>query len=161
DSLRKTETNLLAQFTGESLYVRKIREQIGDFDKQKRQLEEEYPQLVKSIAFTGAAARLAFPAMDPSIEAYHIATLEAQTNTLHSQLDKVRAEAAEIKKAEAKIAELRREKAVIETNYRNYQTSLEQAKIDQALGPGKVPGITVVQEPSPPAKDSSKTMKPI
>ena len=161
DSLRKTETNLLAQFTGESLYVRKVREQIGDFEKQKRQLEEEYPRLAKSNARAAAAAGLTVPAMDPSIEAYRITALEAQTNTLHSQLETVRAEAGEIKKAEAKITELKREKAVLETNYRNYQTSLEQAKIDQALGPGKVPNITVVQEPSPPAKDSSKTIKPM
>src|SRR6266568_6313774 len=163
DAMRKTATNLLAQFTGQSVYVKTIREQIADFEQQKRKLEEEYPQLAKPYSATPpqVAMNQAVPTFDPLIEAYRITTLEAQTNTLHSQLKMVLAEAAEVKNAEAKITELKREKELLETNYRNAQTTLEQAKLDQALGPGKVPNINVVQEPSPPAKDLSKTMKPM
>ncbi len=163
DSLRKNETNLLAQFTGQSLYVKNIRERIADFDQQKRKLEEEYPQLVKPNlpAPLPTVVNQAVPSFDPSIESYRITTLEAQTNTLHAQLQMVLAEAAEVKNAGAKITELKREKELLEANYRNSQTTLEQAKLDQALGPGKVPNINVVQEPSPPAKDSSKTLKPM
>ena len=163
DSLRKNETNLLAQFTGESPYVKKIRERIADFELQTRKLEQDYPQLTKpnSPSPLPVAVNQAVPSFDPLIEAYRITTLEAQTNTLHSQLKVVLAEAAEVKNAEAKITELKREKDLLETNYRNSQTTLEQAKLDQSLLPGKVPNINVVQEPSPPAKDSSKTLKPM
>ena len=163
DSLRKTETNLLAQFTGESPYVKKVRERIADFELQTRKLEQDYPQLTKpnSPSPLPVAVNQAVPSFDPLIEAYRITTLEAQTNTLHSQLKVVLAEAAEVKNAEAKITELKREKDLLETNYRNSQTTLEQAKLDQSLLPGKVPNINVVQEPSPPAKDSSKTLKPM
>jgi uncharacterized protein involved in exopolysaccharide biosynthesis/Mrp family chromosome partitioning ATPase len=161
DSLRKTETNLLAQFTGQSQYVKTVREQIAGFEQQKRKLEEDYPQLTKPSALFPAAANQAGPTMNPFMETYRITILQAETNTLHSQLDLVLAEAAEIKKAEAKITELKREKELLETNYRNYQFTLEQAKLDQALGPGKVPNINVVQEPSPPFKNSSKTLKPM
>jgi len=161
DSLHKNETNLLAQFTGESTYVKNIRQQIGDFEKEKRKLEEDHPQLGRPSLSLPAAASAGLPGMDAAIEGYRIRTLEAETNTLHSQLGSVVAEAGEIRKAEAKITELRREKELLEVNYRNYQTTLEQARIDQALGPGKVPNINVVQEPSPPAKDVSKTLKPM
>ncbi len=163
DALRKNETNLLAQFTGQSSYVKNVRERIADFEQQKRKLEEEYPELAKPKLPSPLpmAVNQAVPSFDPSIESYRITTLEAQTNTLHSQLQMVLAEAGEVKNAEAKITELKREKELLETNYRNAQTTLEQAKLDQALGPGKVPNINVVQEPSPPAKDLSKTMKPM
>ena len=163
DAMRKTATNLLAQFAGQSVYVKNIRERIADFEQQKRKLEEEYPQLAKPYSATPpqVAMNQAVPTFDPLIEAYRITTLEAQTNTLHSQLNVVQAEAAVVKNAEAKITELKREKELLETNYRNSQTTLEQAKLDQALGPGKVPNINVVQEPSPPTKDSSKTIKPM
>jgi len=161
DSLHKTETNLLAQFTGESTYVKNVRQQIGGFEKEKRKLEEDYPQLTRRNAPLAASANAGVPGLDASIESYRIRTLEAETNTLHSQLETVLAEAGEVKKAEAKVTELRREKDLLEANYRNYQTTLEQARIDQALGPGKVPNINVVQEPSPPAKDASKTLKPM
>src|SRR5262249_33832959 len=100
DSLRKAETNLLGQFTEESVYVRRIREQIGEFEKQKRQIEAEFPQLARSSGPVAALAAAAggLPLVDPSIESYHITALEAQTNTLHLQLETVRAEATEIKK---------------------------------------------------------------
>jgi len=161
ESLRKTETNLLVQFTGDSTYVKSVRQQIGDFEKRKKKLEEDYPLLSKPIMNSFAAANPAVSSMDPAFESYRIRALEAQTNTLHSQLDTVVAEAAAIRKVEAKITELKREKEVLEANYRNYQTTLEQARLDQALGPGKVPNINVVQEPSPPTKDASKSLKPV
>ena len=159
DALRKNETNLLAQFTGQSPYVTKVREQIAGFEEQKRKLEEEYPQLTRSTASLPVAINQTGPSMNPTIEAYRITTLEAETNTLHSQLEMILTEAGEIKKAEAKITELKREKELLETNYKNYQVNLEQAKLDQRLVPGKVPNINALQDPSPPAKNSSKTLK--
>ena len=99
DSLRKMETNLLAQFTGESLYVRNVRERMTDFEKQKRTLEEEYPRLARPNAVSIGAGNPAMAAADPAIESYRITALEAATNTLHSQLEMVLAEASEIKKA--------------------------------------------------------------
>lgn len=161
DSLRKTVTNLLTQFTGQSSYVKQVREQIADFEQQQSKLEEEYPQLANpTTAFSGTVNQAASP-MNPLVEVYRISALEAETNTLHSQLETLLVEAAMIKKAEAKITELQRDKEMLETNLRTYQTVLEQAKISMAFAPGKMPNINVVQEPSPPAKDTSKTMKPM
>lgn len=166
ESLRKSETNLLAQFTGESLYVKNVRERMSGFEKQKKELETAFPQLTKPggggvTAAAGPAATGLMAGMDPNMESYRITALEAETNALHSQLETVMAEAREVKNAEAKITELTREKDLLETNYRNYQTTLEQAKIYRALGPGNVPNISVVQEPSPPAKEISKLLKPM
>ena len=161
ESLRKTVTNLLTQFTGQSSYVRTVREQIADFEQQQKKLEEDYPQLTKPTTPLSVAANQAATPMNPLLEAYHITTLEAETNTLHSQLETLLSEAAEIKKAEAKITELQRDKEMLETNLRTYQTALEQAKINLAFSPGNIPNINVVQEPSPPGRDASKTMKPM
>src|ERR1044071_4287277 len=161
DSLRKSETIMLSQFTGESHYVKNIRERIGGFEKQRKDLEAAFPQLVKSVSPVPGTANPAVAGMDPTMESYRITALEAETNTLHAQLDTVLAEAGEVKKAEAKITELTREKDLLDAHYRNYQTTLEQAKIYRALGPGNVPNINVVQEPTPPAKDMSKVLKPV
>jgi len=162
DSLRKAETNLLVQFTGESARVKGVRERIADVEQQKKKLEEEYPQLTtKPGAILPLTANPAAPTMNTLMETYRITALEAETNTLHIQLESLQAGVAEIRKAEAKITELQREKELQEASLRTYQTVLEQAKIYLAFAPGKMPNINVVQEPTPPAKDISKTMKPM
>jgi len=161
DSLRKTETNLLAQFTGDAPYVKRIRERIAEFEQQKKKLEEDHPQLIKPSAILPLTSNQAAPTMNTSMESYRITTLEAETNTLHFQLESLQAGVAEIRKAEARITELQREKELQEASLRTYQTVLEQAKIYLAFAPGKMPNINVVQEPTPPAKDLSKTVKPM
>src|SRR5206468_4725165 len=72
DALRKNETNLLAQFTGQSSYVKNVREGIADFEQQKRKLEEEYPELAKPKLPSPLpmAVNQAVPSFDPSIESY-------------------------------------------------------------------------------------------
>ena len=49
------------------------------------------------------------------------------------------------------IVRLERNKDVEETNYRYFQGTLEKARIDEALDPSKMPNISAIQRPSPPA----------
>ena len=38
-----------------------------------------------------------------------------------------------------------------ETNYKYFANTLEKARVDEALDPSKIPNISAVQRPSPPA----------
>jgi Mrp family chromosome partitioning ATPase len=78
---------------------------------------------------------------------------------LNSQLDEIRAEASKVDQMQVTIQELRRQKELEEANYRYYEASLEQSRINEALGTGKVSNISQIQTPSPPALDLSKTPK--
>jgi Mrp family chromosome partitioning ATPase len=85
--------------------------------------------------------------------------LESRIKVLNSQLDQIRTEAASVDEMEASILELQRKKQLEEANYRYFSASLEQARIDAALGAGRVTNIGRIQEPSPPVRDLSKSLK--
>jgi polysaccharide biosynthesis protein PslE len=87
-----------------------------------------------------------------------------------SQLDALRAKAAKIQTqmaslqnelktaadSEVRIADLEREVALLETNYRKYATSREQARIDRQLEDHKISNVSVVQ----PATFEARPVRP-
>ncbi len=48
---------------------------------------------------------------------------------------------------------------MLEGNYQNFAASLEQSRIDETLGPGRVSNISTVEAPTPPFKDMTKQTK--
>jgi Mrp family chromosome partitioning ATPase len=71
----------------------------------------------------------------------------------------MRTEAANVDQMAPALSDLQRRKELQESNYRYYSASLEQARIDEALGAGHVSNISQIQTPSPPFRDWSKPMK--
>jgi polysaccharide biosynthesis transport protein len=158
ESFRKRETDLLVQFTPESPLVQSIHTRITDLEQKKKKLDEEDPRLAKSEEHTSGSAAAS---VDPSVQASRISALAARIAVFKEQLEVIRAEAAKGYQAEEKISQLQRQKELQETNYRYFQANLEQAHSDESITAGKVSNINVVQEPSPPARFSSKTFKPM
>jgi succinoglycan biosynthesis transport protein ExoP len=152
----KREQELLTQFTGENALVKEARAQIADAESQKKKLEADYPQLaflsVPSSTQTGSNPGF----IDPAADIARSVALQAKIKVLSAQLEEVRAEAATADQMEVIIMELRRRLALEEENYKYYSSSLEQARIDEALGPNRVSNISMIQDPSPPFVDSKK-----
>ena len=71
----------------------------------------------------------------------------------------MRAGAARVDQLEIQILELRRKKDLDEANYKYYAASLEQSRINEALGNGSVSNISVIEAPTPPARDSKKSLQ--
>src|SRR5882672_6102402 len=154
----KLNDYLLQQgFTEENKLVKEARDQMTEVAKTKNNLEEQYPEL----------AELDFSAPTPvagSASASNIgqlASLPTRIKTLKEQLLQIQAEAAKLDEAEAKIADLQRKKTVQEGNLKYFDITLQQARIDEALGPGRVSNIKAIQMPSPPFKDFKKFYKNI
>ena len=47
--------------------------------------------------------------------------------------------------------DLERQRQLQESNYKYFEATLEKARVDEALDPSKIPNISAVQRPSPPA----------
>ena len=101
------------------------------------------------------------PVTAEAADTVQVASLPLRIRSLRAQLAEIQDEAAKLDEAEAKISDLERTKKIQEGNYQYFATSLEQARIDEALGPGRVSNINVIQQPSPPYKDFSKFYKTI
>ena len=161
DSLRKREQELLTQFTEESTRVRDVRGQLADAKSLKQRLEEAFPALAHAAATTSTVAGEAAGSIDPAAEAARLASLQTRIKVLNAQLDAIRSEAANVDQMEVSILDLRRKKDLEEANYRYYAASLEKARIDEALGAGRVSNISQIQTPSPPFTDRGKSYVPI
>jgi Mrp family chromosome partitioning ATPase len=160
DLLRTKEQGLLAQFTGENEQVKEIRTQIAETENSKSKLEGKYPALARSAVISSSTPNgTQGEPVDAAAEAIQLTALQSRIKVLNSQLDEVRAEASSLGQMEGTILELRRKRDLEETNYRYYQASLEQARINEALGAGRVSNISEIQTPSPPFVDSAKSSK--
>jgi len=160
DLLWRREQELLTQFTGESTLVKEVRGQIAEADKLKKKMEEEHPRLATLGAFLAKVAdQRVSPSVNLSTESTRAMALESRIKVLNSQLDQIRSEAGNMDEAEGAISELQRKKQLEESNYKYFAASLEQARIDGALGAGRVTNIGRIQEPSPPYRDRSKSLK--
>ena len=170
---RQREQQLLLTFTPENSRVQGARAQREAAERRKRDLETRYPALVRALAAKAAtpAGVAASPArdlaeeyaraMDQEVTALN--TMEAKVKMLTSQVEALRAEAASLDQTEGTIQQLMRKKELEESNYRRYAASLEQSRINEALGSGKVSNISIIQAPTPafidPAKEDSKLVK--
>ncbi len=159
EGLQKRELELLAYFREDNTRVRDVRAQLVEVESLKKSLEEAFPKFVRTVAPLVSSAAAPNGVVDVTAEAARISALQAKIKTLNSQLDSIRAEASKVDQMEVTILQLMRQKDLDEANYRNYSASLEQARINEALGAGSVSNISVVQTPSPSTADWSKSMK--
>jgi uncharacterized protein involved in exopolysaccharide biosynthesis/Mrp family chromosome partitioning ATPase len=74
-----------------------------------------------------------------------LAASEARLKVLEKLLSGVEAESVELNGSESRIVRLQRQKEMQEAHYRNFQESLERARIDEAIGAEKLMNINVVE----------------
>jgi uncharacterized protein involved in exopolysaccharide biosynthesis/Mrp family chromosome partitioning ATPase len=161
ETLQKKEQELLIQFTPANPMVKSIQGQIESYRKLKHDLEDENPALLatKEAPKAGGEKPLVGPAQssyDIVAEKARVAALLARMHVLNDQMDKIRQEAASVEQVEGPITELQRKKEVDEARYRSISSNLDQARLDERLGSGRVWNINTIQEPCPPYKVASK-----
>jgi uncharacterized protein involved in exopolysaccharide biosynthesis len=161
DFLRKREQELLLELTPNNSRVKLVREQLSEVNQAKAKLEDQFPALIRPMS--GAATNPSLAAIrstfDAPIEAAKINALQAKIKILANQLELVKTEASKVEQVEGSILELLRKKELEEANYRYYAARLEQSRINEALGSGKVSNISQIQTPTPPFSDLSKVKK--
>jgi len=156
---KRQDDYLLQQgFTEENRLVKEVRNKILEVNKTKLDLENKNPGLADlELALPPAGTGAAEP--ESGSQAGQLSSLPLRVKALRAQLAEIQTEAARLGEAEAKIADLERKKKIQEGNYTYFATSLEQARIDEQLGPGRVSNIKPIQTPTPPYKDFSKFHK--
>jgi Mrp family chromosome partitioning ATPase len=85
--------------------------------------------------------------------------LQSKIKVLIGQLDELRKEASVMYEAEGTITDLQRKRELAESHYKYFSESLENSRIDERLGSGRIPNISRIQEPSPAFKVQTKIYK--
>lgn len=149
------EQELSSQFTSENSRVIQARSQIAEAESALRRLREKHPRLTRSTAtpspgFTeGTVATEDAASVELQITAH-----QAKIRELNSQYERLRADATRLDQMEGTILELRRKRELEEANYRYYAANLEQARINETLGNGKVSNISQIQAASPAFREN-------
>lgn len=167
DYLRRTEQELLSQFTDENQRVKDVRAQLAAAEQKKEDWETKYPRLASITTGTPAATSTttgptaAGEVIDLQAEAAFLAGLQSKIKVLNSELAQVKASAAGVDGVEANISDLERQRELQEQNYKYYAEHLEATRIDEALGSGRALNIAEIQAPTAPSPDFKKFYKMI
>jgi uncharacterized protein involved in exopolysaccharide biosynthesis/Mrp family chromosome partitioning ATPase len=144
--------DVLTQFTEEAPAVKQLRAMLNETETQKAQMETQHPALTQVRPVTTTSSNQG-PSYDPITEGAKINAIQARIDLLLKQMEQIRTEAFNLDQMEVGILELRRQKELAETNYRNFAASLESSRIKEAMGEGKISNIATVQAPTPPYRD--------
>lgn len=145
-------------YTDENRLVQETQLEIAQTQMLKKDLEDRYPDLVGTYQPAPAPGQ---PASTASGYADNLQplSLEARIPVLKQQLAELQTQATKVDDAESQITDLLRKKQMLEDNYQNFAATLEQSRIDETLGPGRVSNISTVEAPTPPFKDMAKQIK--
>jgi succinoglycan biosynthesis transport protein ExoP len=149
--LQMLEQDLLAQFTPENIRVKNAQSQLAEEEAALNKLRQQHPRLTAKAPM-GNAAPIG-PDMEAS-EAYAAATqitaYQAKIKELNAQYERLRAEATKLDKNEGQILDLRRKKATEESHYLYLRTLIDQQRMSDIMGNGKIQNINSLQNPSGP-----------
>jgi uncharacterized protein involved in exopolysaccharide biosynthesis/Mrp family chromosome partitioning ATPase len=153
-------------YTDENRLVQEAQYEIAQAEMLKRNLEASYPDLIGTYVSTpgsnssGQQAGATGPGTtDEFARNVQPSSLQAKIPVLKQELAELQTEAVKVDGAESKILDLQRKKQMLEDNYQNFAASLEQSRIDETMGPGRVSNISTVEAPTPPFKNMSKEAK--
>jgi len=79
-----------------------------------------------------------------------VGALQAQADSLAFQIEKANQELKALNDSEFELAQMEREKQLLEKKYQTYARNLEQSRIDQALEMEEISNIKIVQAPIVP-----------
>lgn len=147
--LRKKQLELESKFTSDSRVVQLNREQLANLESQRLALAKSSPGVLATVR-AGDSTRTGV--LDIMAERARLAGAEAKEKALTENLDRVKKQVEAFSQVETQIAQLERKKEMEEKNYMYFESSLEKARVDEALDPTKMPNISVVQKPSPPMR---------
>lgn len=145
DALKKRESEMMTQYTDEFPALKRLREQMEELQKQKREFEKDNPSLAGMAALGPDSDNQPF---DPVAEKSRVAAIGAKIEGLTFLLEKIQKEAATFEANATEIQQWERKRELEETNYRYFSISLEQARIDESLGEGRISNISTIQKPS-------------
>jgi uncharacterized protein involved in exopolysaccharide biosynthesis/Mrp family chromosome partitioning ATPase len=157
--LQKQDFELSAKFREDNPQIARIRGDIREAKSLKQRLLDKNPGLV-SEASASAGSEVAVNPLDLlDQERAKLREIAAKFKVYNEHLAGQESRFTELSEASLKIADLERRKEMEDGEYRLLESNLKKARVDRTLDPSRMPNIRVVQEPSPPVKTFSETVK--
>lgn len=148
--LQLKEQDLLSRYTEKNFLVKQVRREIRNAQALLTKEGPATKQVTKGLNTTYAQTNLALVS-----EEANSAALQKKTQALGLALADVQHNLQAFNKNEVQVAQVQRQKEILEASYRDYAQKMEQARIDDALETEKISNISVAQAATFPVKPSS------
>jgi succinoglycan biosynthesis transport protein ExoP len=137
-----------------------LESKIAAAQARKFELANQYPDFNRRVEAANGQIMMA-PVVTLEDEQALLAALEARLTMNLEQAKKIEDEVASLSSLGFKLAELEDRRVVEEEKFRTLQSRVEEARVDEALDPTRMPNIGIVQDPSSPVKSIDSTTKKI
>ena len=148
--LQLKEQELLSKYTEKNFLVQETRRQIRDAAALVQKEPSTRAQVTKGLNAAHEHTKLALVS-----EQANYAGLQTKIQALTATLANVKNEVQAFNGNEVQIAQLQRQREILDTSYREYSKKMEQARIDSALETQKISNISVAQAATYPIRHSS------
>ncbi len=139
-ALQVKEKELLSKFSELHPDVRAIRDQIKQAEAIVNEQEPSRVQETKGPNHIYEVAKAALLAEEPIVF-----SLQAKAKAVSNQIADAKSTLKTLNENEVQIARLQREMELAEAKYRKYSENVEQARLDEALGNGRLSNLTLAQ----------------
>jgi uncharacterized protein involved in exopolysaccharide biosynthesis/Mrp family chromosome partitioning ATPase len=154
ESLQRKEGDLLITYNADATPVQMNRAQLEQLRTERRQMEKQHPDLVEKASESGGTEPS--HGYDIVTERARLVSMQAGMKALETHLDSVQQQERDFAKVAPEIVSLERTERLQQADYENSQTKLQNATVDEALDPSKIPNISIVQKPSPAMRVAGK-----
>ena len=154
---KKNSEFMLQGYSEDNVLIKDVSAQIIQVRDIKKNLEGKNPGLTSLGASTLASSgSFASPMEDDPAQ---LDLLDTKVKVLNIKLNQLRSELMKVGEFEPKIKDLTRKEQFQVANLQYLSKSLDDARMNESLGVGKITGIRPIQQPTPPAPADSKRMK--
>jgi succinoglycan biosynthesis transport protein ExoP len=157
--LRKRDLELRVKFKPGNQLILLNQRQLEANDARRRELERQYPGLIDQTEVS--ATDSANPRAKWISEKAGLAAVQAKIDVLEAHLKEIGEQFGREYAVGAKIDELRRDRDMLDAEYRTLETKLKSARVETTLDPSRMPNITIVQHPTEPVKTFDGKMQKI
>jgi uncharacterized protein involved in exopolysaccharide biosynthesis/Mrp family chromosome partitioning ATPase len=154
ENLKRNKQELRLHYTEAWPTVINVQNRIDQATRDKSQLEKEFPALAR-MSLTANRSGTNSAEADLST----LRGIKAEVDWTRIFVSNLQAQAQTVLELEPQLNDLQRQRSILETNYNNWNKIINDSLNTAGLGPGNMINMSVIQDATPPWRDTKKLMK--
>jgi len=154
ENLKRNKQELRLHYTEAWPTVINVQNRIDQATKDKSQLEKEFPALARMSLTANRSGTNSAEADLGTLRG-----IKAEVDWTRIFVSNLQAQAQTVLELEPQLNDLQRQRSILETNYNNWNKIINDSLNTAGLGPGNMINMSVIQDATPPWRDTKKLMK--
>jgi len=154
ENLKRNKQELRLHYTEAWPTVINVQNRIDQATKDKAEMEKQFPALAH-MSLTGSRGGTNSAEADLGT----LRGIKAEVDWTRTFVSNLQWQAQTVLELEPQLNDLQRQRSILETNYNNWNKIINDSLNTAGMGPGNMINMSVIQDPTPPWRDTKKVMK--